>query len=111
MSMASAQVWVGVALMVASVPLILRMVPRNNLYGVRTRKALVSDRSWYEINAFGGKLLLVFGALMVGIGYFSERYALPPTSPWASAFVAAPLLLLLPFMVAIRLYSRRFPDE
>jgi hypothetical protein len=46
---------IGVAMMATSVPLMLRRVPMNRWYGVRTRKAYASEEAWYEINAFGGR--------------------------------------------------------
>ncbi len=41
-----------------SLPLILRRVPRNPLYGYRTRLTLSNDQRCYEVNAyFAGRLL------------------------------------------------------
>ena len=48
-----------------SVPLILRLVPPNRFYGVRTRKTLADDRIWYPANRLGGWLLLASSALYV----------------------------------------------
>jgi uncharacterized membrane protein len=42
-----------------SVPLILRKIPPNLLYGFRTPKTLSNSRVWYEANAKGGKNLVV----------------------------------------------------
>ena len=42
-----------------SVPLILRKVPPNLLYGFRTRKTMSDPRIWYAANALGGKNLVV----------------------------------------------------
>jgi len=51
---------VGCALMFAalSVPLILRRVPRNVVYGFRTRATLEDDAVWYAANAHFGRGLL-----------------------------------------------------
>lgn len=43
----------GLFLLLA-IPLILRKIPRNSLYGFRTLKTLKSDRVWYEANFFFG---------------------------------------------------------
>lgn len=37
-----------------SIPLILRMVPRNHFYGFRTAKTLSDDGIWYELNQGSG---------------------------------------------------------
>ncbi len=46
-----------------SIPLILRKVPRNVLYGFRTRTTLSDDFVWYEANAHFGRWLV--GASLV----------------------------------------------
>ncbi|MBI1424754.1 MAG: hypothetical protein GC149_15015 [Gammaproteobacteria bacterium] len=45
---------VGVA-----VPLALRWVPRNVIYGFRTRTTLSDDKLWYAANAYFGRKLIV----------------------------------------------------
>jgi uncharacterized membrane protein len=44
-----------------SIPLVLRKVPPNVVYGVRTRKTLSDPRIWYEANYRGGMALIVAG--------------------------------------------------
>jgi hypothetical protein len=53
----------GCALLFAllGVPLILRRIPRNVVYGFRTRSTLNDDRVWYEANAHFGRGLLIAG--------------------------------------------------
>jgi uncharacterized membrane protein len=46
---------------VLAVPLILRKVPRNIVYGFRTRKTLGDDFIWYEVNAHFGRGLFIAG--------------------------------------------------
>lgn len=41
-----------------SVPLIFRWVPRNVIYGYRTRATLSDDALWYEANAYFGRAFL-----------------------------------------------------
>lgn len=101
----------GAALVALSVPLVLRRVPMNRWYGVRVRKAFVSDSNWYELNAYGGRLLLGSGALLIVFGYLGADAAPPPTSLWAPVYLAAPLLLLIPVCALIAAFARRLPDE
>lgn len=44
-----------------SVPLVLRKVPPNVIYGVRTRKTLSDPRIWYEANYRGGIAFIMAG--------------------------------------------------
>lgn len=46
-----------------SIPLILRKVPRNPVYGYRTRLTLSNDKIWYEANAYFSWRFLVAGVL------------------------------------------------
>ena len=63
---------IGIALLLAglSVPLILRKVPMNHLYGVRFPQSFKSDEAWYEINEFGGKALLISTVPILLVGLY-----------------------------------------
>jgi uncharacterized membrane protein len=64
---------VGVLLMVTSVPLILRRVPRNRAYGVRFAATLADEWVWYEANAKGGRDLFLFGAVLTVAAFWLSR--------------------------------------
>ncbi|MCB1227815.1 MAG: protein kinase, partial [Verrucomicrobiales bacterium] len=72
---------VGAALLLAglSVPLVLRKVPMNLVYGARLRQSLESEEGWYAINGFAGKQLLkgacwIFAAGVVGLWIPPHRH-------------------------------------
>ena len=46
-----------------ALPLALRLVGPNRLYGFRTRATLSDQELWYSANAFGGWSLLVAGII------------------------------------------------
>jgi uncharacterized membrane protein len=100
---------IGVAMVLVSLPLVMRLVPMNRFYGVRVPEAFASSRNWYEINAFGGRLLLAFGLFLIAFAYLGNGMAPPPTSPWAPVFFLVPLLALVPVVGRIRAYARRLP--
>ena len=102
----------GIGLLTAgiAVPLVLRMVPMNTVYGIRIPKAFKSDRNWYDINAFGGKLLLVYGLALTVFGLAVRNMAPSPTSIWMGPFIVGPLLILFPLLALIVVYARRLPD-
>jgi uncharacterized membrane protein len=56
-------VFAGVLIMAVSVPMILRLVPRNPLYGFRTPRTLRSDAVWYPANQFAGVAMACAGAV------------------------------------------------
>lgn len=101
----------GAAATLLALPLVLRKVPMNRLYGIRVPQAFVSDRNWYAINAYGGRWLLAMGLLLIGVGIFGGDLAPPPESPWAPLYLVLPLLVLAPMLGFIRAYARRLPDR
>jgi len=101
---------IGLATTAMAIPLVLRAVPMNRYYGVRIPKAFKSDRNWYDINAYGGKLLLVFGLLLTVFGLTAQDLAPSPTSIWMAPFIVGPLLLFFPILALIGSYAQRLPD-
>jgi uncharacterized membrane protein len=87
-----------------AIPLALRKVPRNGLYGFRTPKTLSDDLIWYEANAYFGRALLVASLLTAAAivtlysagGFGPEAYM-----NWSLVALVAPLA------VAILLTFRR----
>jgi len=102
-------VGLGLVMIAVSIPLVLRLIPMNRAYGIRTRKAFASEDNWYELNAFGGKVFLFFGLFLVVVGFVGREIAPPPTSIWAPVFMVVPLLGLVPVFVLIYAHGRRLP--
>lgn len=100
---------VGAVMVAVSVPLIVRMVPMNRWYGVRTRKAFASEDNWYELNAYGGKLLAAYGGLLVLAGVIGLRIAPDPTSLWAPVYMAVPMLPLIVVLLLINARGKKLP--
>lgn len=59
-----------------ALPLMLRKVPRNVVYGFRTRTTLSGDSIWYDTNAHFGRGLLV--ASIVSVVAIAVLYGLGP---------------------------------
>ena len=102
---------IGLTMALTSIPLILRRVPMNRAYGIRIRKAYVSAENWYALNAFGGKLLLGYGVLLIVFGLLALSTAPAPSSPWAPVFLLVPLLGLVPVLLLIVAYARGLPES
>ncbi len=62
----------GGLLAALSIPLILRMVKPNYIYGFRVPKTLNNPQLWYEVNAYAGVRLLIAGiaTIVVAIGFY-----------------------------------------
>jgi len=60
---------IGLLLVLVSIPLVLRWVPRNRLYGFRIPATLGNESVWYDVNALHGRHLLSLGVLMVALDF------------------------------------------
>jgi len=82
---------------VLAIPLMLRMVPRNVVYGYRTRATLTDDALWYAANAHFGRGLLI--ASVISIVALWVLYTTQTLSPqmFLGASVAA---LVVPSAIA-----------
>ena len=51
-------------LVLLAIPLILRRVPPNPLYGLRVPATYKDDQVWYDANAASGRDFVIFGVCM-----------------------------------------------
>lgn len=84
---------------VLSIPLILRKVPRNVVYGFRTCATLANDFVWFEANAYFGRGLVVSSLIsaaavlmLYGVSGVSQRFFFVST---IAALVVPPLAAAL----------------
>ena len=98
---------VGLIITALALPLALRRVPMNSLYGVRIPASFASNEAWYDINAYGGRLLATFGVALTVFGYLARNLAPPIRSVWYGVFTVAPLLAMLALVPFILAYARR----
>ena len=85
-----------------SIPLILRKVPRNAVYGFRTRATLGDDFLWYEANAHFGRRLLIASCVST-VGVLALSFArVSPTFFLKASLVA----LLAPSLIAVLATAR-----
>jgi SdpI/YhfL family protein len=58
----------GIVTLCVCLPLIYRQVPMNRFYGVRIPQSFVSVERWYDINAYGGRILARWSCLIIVTG-------------------------------------------
>jgi len=76
---------------VLAIPLMLRMVPRNIVYGYRTHATLTDDAIWYAANAHFGRGLLI--ASIISIVALWILYSTQTLSPQTFLGVSVPALV------------------
>ena len=84
---------------IVSVPLILKLVPRNRFYGFRTPATLSSDEIWFRANRFAGWALLIAAGVSAGLligapqsarsnaGYEGALFSLPLVIALLASFI------------------------
>jgi hypothetical protein len=101
----------GLLLIVAAIPLWLRRVPPNSLYGVRFASTLAHEDIWYEVNARCGRDLAVIGAgyvaLLAIMLLFARSWIMPVRLLVPTALFAVALIV---DSVALRVASVRLLD-
>ena len=81
----------AVVVIFVSVPLIRRRVKMNHWYGVRIPAAFESEAAWFDINHYGGRLLLIWGIV---IGVVAIAGACLAKKDWLTYDFAALILIL-----------------
>ncbi len=104
---------VGFLASVLAIPLITKGVGRNGTYGFRFESSFQSDEAWYAINSYGGKWILFWSLVMIGLGsvylaaHFIEAWQLWEGFQIAGVF--APCLLLISGIQASIWADKHFP--
>lgn len=86
---------------VATIPMMLKLVPPNRAYGFRTKETLASPELWYRANRFAGCAFFIAAGLSAAILVAYPEYA---SGLAGTAVLVVPLGIALAASVA---YARR----
>ncbi len=92
-----------------AIPLIQRKVKMNHWYGFRLPAAFDSEAAWFDINHYGGRLLLAWAAIVAvsaTVGLALEKQHLPAYC-WTSAGVMAGGLAVMAYMASFYAKTRK----
>ena len=79
---------------VASIPLMLKLVPPNGVYGFRTRQTLENPELWFRANRFAGCALFIAAAVSAAILLSRPEYA-------SGRSLVAMAVLVVPLVIAV----------
>ena len=99
---------VSLILVAVAVPLALRMVPRNGVYGFRTRATMSNSDLWFSGNAYFGRCLIVTttcGWLLAVAAYVFRPLPAEAVVPASVLFMVLPGLVST--LVTLRYVRRR----
>ncbi|KAB2693112.1 MAG: hypothetical protein CMH69_15210 [Nitratireductor sp.] len=85
---------------VVGMPLLLKMVPPNPFYGVRTKATLASVSVWYQANFWAGLVAVVLGLLAAGASAAIHRSATIPDNMKMLITVSATVVVAAAMTVA-----------
>lgn len=102
----------GAIFIVVAIPLILRRVPRNRIYGYRTHATLSDDTIWYDVNAYFAVRFLVLTIISATTAIALHAWRGIAPSAWLNVSV---VLLAAPVVIAWLLTARhvrsRYPER
>jgi len=101
----------GILLSVLAIPLILRRIPPNPLYGFRVQQTLENKELWYKMNVYSGKRLLAVGLVTVitAVGlYYWPGLSL---DEYALGCMGVSIGVLLLGLIQSYLYMKSLSDE
>jgi SdpI/YfhL protein family len=91
----------GIVTFCVCLPLIYRKVPMNRFYGIRIPQSFVSIERWYDINAYGGRILARWSCLIVVTGV--AGFLVPLRFLHAYAIIAAGVMLMSVFAPLVQI--------
>ena len=99
-------IFVGVLLIIISIPLVQKSISMNKIYGIRFKKSFESEENWYKINAYGGKQLIIWSVPLIIFGIVTFFLPLKGSELGIISVACAPLIVLVPAVTSY-MYSRK----
>ena len=98
----------GSLLLVMSLPLMLRKVPMNNVFGMRIPTAFESEQRWYDVNAYAGRQLAIWSWPLVFAGATGFFVSPADFDFYIGGSIVATLLVIgLPLLMIARWVRKR----
>ena len=100
----------GALFILIGIPLLMKKIPANNLYGFRLPKAFESEENWYEINRYGGRQMIQWSILLIFIGVLYFTFPMSESnSELKNALRAITPILICPVVAIVKtvLYARQ----
>jgi hypothetical protein len=89
---------IGIAILIClmSIPLVKGKVAMNKFYGIRFKKSYESEEKWYEINKYGGKLLIIWSIPLAILGFITFFLPLEGNKTLVIIIASAPTIIIIP---------------
>jgi uncharacterized membrane protein len=87
-----------------------RQIPKNVVMGIRFPQAFYSDQNWYEINAYGGKVLLIWAVSVIVVGILVFVVPISNDTLLYAIYFSLYASLIIPIMI-MAVYADRFKPQ
>jgi len=91
------------------IPLAARKVPRNRVYGFRTKATLADDDTWFRVNELAGRQMTALGVVFVLSA--AASFVLFQDRALQMVMIAASTVLLAAGMIATMIAGKRLTDK
>ena len=85
---------VGAVLILVAIPMILRWVPPNRIYGFRIPPTLRNSSVWYDTNAQSGRHFFGLGLLMIALE-FAAPGEIPSRALWLTGMTGLAIIVVV----------------
>ena len=102
--------YLGGMIIVVGYPLTKRQVMMNKWYGIRYPQAFYSEESWYQINAYGGKVFMYWGACVAVAGILILLMPTDDAMLLFAAYISVYASLIIPITITYA-YARHFKRQ
>ena len=99
----------GILFILISIPLVMKKIPMNRLYGFRIQKAFSSDDNWYNINQYGGRQMILWSMplIVIGLSYFIFPIQENPNEMMNALYAVGPMVICVTVaIVKTMIYSK-----
>lgn len=110
-------VFVAILCIATSIPLLKGCIKRNSWYGIRIRKAFVSEENWKKINEYGARaiirwsLLILLAGLLLSIAAFFISFDQTSNIAWFLMPALLNIIFIFGALIQTLIWSRHLPDK
>jgi hypothetical protein len=97
-------------MIVMGYPLTKRQVKMNKWYGIRYAQAFYSEENWYQINAHGGKVFMLWGICVAVAGILILFIPIDNATLLFAAYLSVYATLIIPIIITYA-YASHFKRQ
>lgn len=89
-------IFVSLLVIGISIPLVMEKIPMNEIYGIRFGKSFEANETWYKVDKFGGRQLIIWAIPLFLLGVLSFFIPIEGNTFLIILIACAPLIIVVP---------------